>query len=104
VYLLFRYLKQRHWLDLFLIVSIPIDDASILSLAFPAENPSSIAPQRLSAGVPDHWISLDGLLTVIETHFPPDEEGSFLGTRNTAAINSYWAKLRLGIYAISTRL
>jgi hypothetical protein len=36
-----RYIRQRHWLDLFLLVSIPILlMPSILSLAFPDENPS----------------------------------------------------------------
>ena len=72
VYLLIRYLKQRHWVDLFLIVSIPLlMMPSILSLAFPAENPSlnrtaaALVPVFLIIG-----ISLDGLLAVIETHFP----------------------------------
>ena len=41
VLLLVRYIRQRHWLDLFLLVSIPILLLpSILSLAFPDENPS----------------------------------------------------------------
>ncbi|MCC6500862.1 MAG: glycosyltransferase family 39 protein [Anaerolineales bacterium] len=36
-----RYLRQRHWLDLFLLVSIPLLQLpSTLSLAFPRENPS----------------------------------------------------------------
>ncbi len=36
-----RYIRQRHWLDLFLLVSIPLlMMPSILSLAFPEENPS----------------------------------------------------------------
>jgi len=41
-FLLFiRYLRQRNWLDLFLILSIPILMLpSILSLAYPAENPA----------------------------------------------------------------
>jgi hypothetical protein len=39
--LIVRYIKRRHWLDLFLLVSIPILLLpSILSLAFPDENPS----------------------------------------------------------------
>jgi hypothetical protein len=39
--LLWRYIRQRHWVDLFLLVSIPILLLpSILSLAFPDENPS----------------------------------------------------------------
>ena len=41
VLLLARYLRQRNWLDLFILVSIPILMLpSILSLAFPDENPS----------------------------------------------------------------
>jgi dolichyl-phosphate-mannose-protein mannosyltransferase len=41
VLLVVRYLRQRHWLDIFLLVSIPILLLpSILSLAFPDENPS----------------------------------------------------------------
>jgi len=40
IYLLVRYLRQRHWLDLFLILSVPmLMLPSILSLAFPSENP-----------------------------------------------------------------
>ncbi len=36
-----RYLRRRHWLDLFLLISIPLLMLpSILSLAFPDENPS----------------------------------------------------------------
>ncbi len=41
LYLLIRYIKYRDWLDLFLLLSIPaLMLPSILSLAFPAENPS----------------------------------------------------------------
>jgi hypothetical protein len=41
VALLWRYLRRRNWADLFLLVSIPILlMPSILSLAFPEENPS----------------------------------------------------------------
>ena len=71
VYLLTRYVRQRHWLDIFLIVSIPLlMMPSILSLAFPAENPSlnrtaaALVPVFLIVG-----IALDGLLTTLETHF-----------------------------------
>ncbi len=39
--LLIRYLRERNWMDLFLLVSIPILMLpSILSLAYPGENPS----------------------------------------------------------------
>jgi hypothetical protein len=41
VLLLIRYLRRRHWLDLFLLLSIPLlAMPSILSLAFPGENPA----------------------------------------------------------------
>jgi hypothetical protein len=41
VLLLLRYYKYRHWLDLGLLLSIPVLMLpSVLSLAFPAENPS----------------------------------------------------------------
>jgi hypothetical protein len=39
--LLVRYIRNRHWLDLFLLLSIPLLALpSILSLAYPAENPA----------------------------------------------------------------
>ena len=41
VLLLMRYIRYRHWLDLFLLLSIPLLALpSILSLAFPDENPA----------------------------------------------------------------
>lgn len=41
IYVLVRYIKQRHWEDLVLLVSVPLlMMPSILSLAFPEENPS----------------------------------------------------------------
>jgi 4-amino-4-deoxy-L-arabinose transferase-like glycosyltransferase len=41
VFLFLRYLRKRDWLDLFLFLSVPmLLMPSILSLAFPAENPS----------------------------------------------------------------
>jgi len=44
VFLLWRYARQRHWEDLFLLIAIPILQLpSTLSLAFPDENP---APNR----------------------------------------------------------
>jgi hypothetical protein len=65
VFLVVRYFRQRNWLDLFLLVSIPLLlMPSVLSLAFPRENPSlnrtggAIVPVFLIVG-----LSLDGLLT-----------------------------------------
>jgi len=41
VLLIIRYIRKRHWLDIFLLVSIPsLMMPSVLSLAFPSENPS----------------------------------------------------------------
>jgi hypothetical protein len=42
IMLLIRYVRERHWVDLFLLVSIPLLQLpSTLSLAFPAENPAT---------------------------------------------------------------
>jgi hypothetical protein len=56
--LLIRYIRRRHWLDLFLLLSIPLLMLpSILSLAFPGENPAlnrtalAIVPVFLVAGL-----------------------------------------------------
>jgi VCBS repeat-containing protein len=63
-----RYLRKRHWLDLFLLLSIPLMQLpSTLSLAFPAENPSLNRPS--GAFIPAFLIvaiALDGLLSAIE--------------------------------------
>jgi 4-amino-4-deoxy-L-arabinose transferase-like glycosyltransferase len=60
-----RYLRSRHWTDLAVLLSVPMTQMpSILSLAFPAENPSlnraagALVPAFLIVGV-----ALDGLLT-----------------------------------------
>jgi len=62
-----RYLQKRHWLDLFLLVSIPVLQlSSTLSLAFPDENPElnraggSLIPAFILVA-----LALDGLITVI---------------------------------------
>ncbi|HEX2698031.1 MAG TPA: hypothetical protein VHM28_10010, partial [Anaerolineales bacterium] len=62
-----RYIQKRHWLDLFLLLSIPILLLpSILSLAFPDENPAlnraggALVPAFLVVA-----LALDGLLTAI---------------------------------------
>ena len=65
VLVLVRYLRNRHWLDLFLLVSIPLLQLpSSLSLAFPGENPA--LNRAGGAYIPAFIISalaLDGLLT-----------------------------------------
>jgi hypothetical protein len=65
VLVLARYIQKRHWLDLFLLLSIPVLLLpSILSLAFPKENPAlnraggALVPVFLFVA-----IALDGLLT-----------------------------------------
>lgn len=71
--LVYRYVRQRHWLDLFLLVSIPLLMLpSILSLAFPNENPvlnrtgGAIIPVFLILG-----IALDGLMEAVSTRLRP---------------------------------
>jgi len=75
--LLARYLRQRHWVDLFLLLSVPLlMMPSILSLAFPAENPAlnrmggAIVPVFLIVG-----IAMDGLLSAISNRL-----GGWLGS------------------------
>lgn len=69
-----RYVRKRHWMDIFLLVSIPVLMLpSILSLAFPSENPSlnrsgaAIIPVFIIVG-----LAFDGLLRSIEKrlHIP----------------------------------
>jgi hypothetical protein len=66
--ILTRYIRHRHWLDLFLLLSIPLLQLpSTLSLAYPGENP---ALNRASgAYIPAFIIgalALDGLLTSLQ--------------------------------------
>ncbi len=67
VLVLVRYIRKRHWLDLFLIVSIPLLQLpSTLSLAYPGENPAlnraggAYIPAFLLAA-----LALDGLISAI---------------------------------------
>jgi len=67
VLVLGRYLQKRHWLDLFLLVSIPLFQlSSTLSLAFPNENPEL---NRAGGAYMVVFIlcalALDGLMTAI---------------------------------------
>jgi hypothetical protein len=64
-----RYIRRRNWLDLFIILTIPLLMLpSILSLAFPSENPTlnrtagALIPVFLVIG-----LTLDGFLTGIES-------------------------------------
>ncbi len=67
VLVLVRYIRNRHWLDLFLLVSIPLLlMPSVLSLAYPAENPAlnraggAYIPAFILAAM-----ALDGLVSAI---------------------------------------
>jgi hypothetical protein len=69
VLLLVRYLRQRDWRDLFWLLAVPLlMMPSILSLAFPAENPAlnrmggAIVPVFLIVG-----LGMDGLLQTLRT-------------------------------------
>ena len=71
--LIVRYLRKLHWLDLFLLLSIPmLMMPSILSLAFPAENPvlsrtgGAIIPVFVIVG-----IALEGILRGIRDKMSP---------------------------------
>ncbi|HEX7540908.1 MAG TPA: glycosyltransferase family 39 protein [Anaerolineales bacterium] len=67
VLVLIRYVRQRHWQDLFLLLAVPLLQLpSILSLAFPAENPA--LNRAAGAMVPTFLlvaVALEGLLTCI---------------------------------------
>jgi hypothetical protein len=69
---LVRYVKHRHWLDLCLILSIPILQLpSTLALAFPAENPNLY--RTGGAMIPVFLLAaraLDGLMTSLEAWRP----------------------------------
>jgi len=67
--ILIRYIHQRHWQDLFLLVAVPLLQLpSILSLAFPDENPAlnraggALVPAFLLVA-----LALDGLLSGISS-------------------------------------
>jgi hypothetical protein len=71
VLLIVRYLRQRHWQDLLLLLSVPmLMLPSILSLAFPDENPAlnraagAMVPVFILVGV-----ALEGLLSAIRRSF-----------------------------------
>ena len=68
VLLLVRYVRKREWTDIFLLISIPIlMMPSILSLAFPGENPSLNRPS--GTYIPVFLVlalALDGLMRALE--------------------------------------
>lgn len=83
ILILVRYVQKRHWLDLFLILSIPILLLpSILALAFPGENPElnrtggALIPTFLIIG-----LALDGLFAAFERHPAVKEDADGTGKR-----------------------
>jgi len=72
VLILIRYIRQRPWQDLILLLSVPLLMLpSILSLAFPDENPA--LNRAAGAVIPVFLIvaiSLDGLMSAIEKRVP----------------------------------
>jgi hypothetical protein len=94
VLLIIRYIRQRHWFDIFTLVSIPaLMMPSILSLAFPGENPSlnrsaaAMIPVFLVVGM-----SADALLTALEA-----ASSSQWGKRFAWALGAFlflWASLQ----------
>ncbi|MFC1879250.1 glycosyltransferase family 39 protein [Chloroflexota bacterium] len=70
IIVLARYIHKRHWLDLFILISIPLLMLpSIMSLAFPAENPNlyrtggAFVPVFLLVG-----IALDSLMSGVQKY------------------------------------
>jgi 4-amino-4-deoxy-L-arabinose transferase-like glycosyltransferase len=93
ILVLIRYIRQRHWQDLFLLLAVPmLQLPSILSLAFPAENPA--LNRAAGAMVPAFLlvaIALDGLLASIGRRFEPVEatargDGSRMHSRAGSAL------------------
>jgi hypothetical protein len=90
---LFRYLRQRHWLDLFLLLSIPtLSLPSILSLAFPNENP---APNRAGAAMIPVFLlvalALDGLLAALGARRTPETTAPAPGAAPARRAGWAWA-------------
>ena len=69
VLVLIRYIRRRHWLDLFLLLAVPLLELpSSLSLAFPNENPDlSRAGAALIPAFLIVAMALDGMLVGIES-------------------------------------
>jgi hypothetical protein len=69
ILLTIRYIRQRHWMDIFTLISIPmLMMPSILSLSFPGENPSlnrsaaALIPVFLVVG-----LAFDGFMVALES-------------------------------------
>ena len=72
IVVILRYIKKRNWIDLFLLISIPLlMMPSILSLAFPAENPS--LNRTGAAIIPVFVIAAMGIMSALGEHVETDE-------------------------------
>lgn len=94
VLLILRYIKQRHWFDLFTLLSIPaLMMPSILSLSFPGENPS--LNRSAATVIPVFLIiafSFDAFLRALETASAPIWNRRFAWGLGTVLI--LWAALQ----------
>lgn len=94
VLLILRYIRQRHWFDLFTILSIPaLMMPSILSLSFPGENPS--LNRSAAAVIPVFLVvafSFDAFLKSLETASAPIWNKRFAWGLGTVLI--LWATLQ----------
>ncbi|NTU75287.1 MAG: glycosyltransferase family 39 protein, partial [Anaerolineaceae bacterium] len=82
-----RYIKKREWTDLFLLISIPLlMMPSILSLAFPEENPS--LNRTGGAYIPIFIIAAIGLDSFYQTikNRMPERSGTMLASASIAVI------------------
>ncbi len=98
ILLILRYIKHRHWMDLVLLLSIPVLMLpSVLSLAFPSENPSlnrssgAIIPVFLIVG-----LAIENIINNLKASFP-DRRGTWLsyGVVILAAVFSMRVNARL---------
>ena len=101
--LLFRYTRKRNWVDLFLLVMIPLLLLpSILSLAFPNENPN--LNRTAGAYVPAFLILAVGsesLLSAIKRSFAtPDWDRYFRRHWDIVGIYFRIEQLRSGFYTV----
>ena len=73
ILMIIRYIRQRHWYDIFTLLSIPVlMMPSILSLAFPGENPS--LNRSGAAIVPvffDYWFGIGQFFNGFRVEWQP---------------------------------
>lgn len=93
ILMIIRYIKHRNWFDLFLILSIPLLlMPSVLSLAFPAENPS--LNRTAGAIVPVFIIAGFGFYSVVLTLW-----NHFKNWPGKAIISAACAGILLGVFS-----